>query len=116
MSSGSAYHLKINKMGQLDQLISPTGHVIMYKYESKTLLHRKLINRKLQCLYQHEDDSGHNPKIFTMEPRKIIKEESQNIIYEESQLIEELYGPGAKFNQIITGIEREWKNHTYTKN
>ena len=51
-----------------------------------------------------------------MEPRKIIKEESQNIIYEESQLIEELYGPGAKFNQIITGIEREWKNHTYTKN
>ena len=112
ISSGSSYHLKINKLGQLDQLIFPTGHVIMYKYDSKTLLHRKLIDRKLQYLYQYEDDSGHNPKIFTMEPRMMINEESQKTIHEESQLIEELYGPEAKFNQIITGIERDWGNHT----
>ena len=112
LSSGSTYHLKINKLGQLDQLISPTGLVIMYKYDIKSLLHRKLIDRKLQYFYQYEDDSGHNPKIFSMVPNEKHKDEDLNSILEESQLIEELYGTEAKFNPIIVGTEKNWRNLT----
>ena len=115
LSGENSYKTKINKLGQLDQLISPTGHIIMYKYGSKGLLHRKLIDRKLQYLYQYEDDNGHKPKIFTMVPKEPLQEENLKTIHEESQLIEELYGPEAKFNQIITGIEKEWRNQTVNR-
>ena len=111
MSNGKQYHFKINKYGHLDQIISPHGLVTMYKYSDKGLMQRKLIDRKLQFLYQYSA-YGNLLDIESMVPiqsldKKNVHENSTEILEEQNELLQELYGYEAKFNPINVGLEEK---------
>eukprot|EP00092_Neocalanus_flemingeri_P004286 GFUD01004606.1.p1 GENE.GFUD01004606.1~~GFUD01004606.1.p1 ORF type:complete len:1732 (+),score=434.73 GFUD01004606.1:748-5196(+) len=108
LSNGMKYHMKMNKKGDLEQIRAPTGHVVIYRYsEAGGRIVRKIVDRKLQYVYQY-DQYGHLQSRIS--PVKILEDGQDNLedgeirfISEENELIETLYGTESKINAVTVG-------------
>ena len=109
LSSREKFHLKINKAGQLEQVLGPAGSVNIYKYDERSFITRKMIDRKLQYLYSY-DDNGHLQALkgldIPIQNRRPANETHRSILRGQNDLIEELYGEKAKLNPMVTGYDQ----------
>ena len=109
LSNGLKYHIKINKKGDLEQIVAPTGHAVIYRYsKAGGLIARKMVDRKLQFIYKY-DNMGHLQSrispLTTVQDTQDYLAPSPNIRYitEENELLEKLYDIESKINDVTVG-------------
>ena len=108
LSSGVKFHLKINKAGQLEQVISPSGLLHLYKYDSRSFITRKMLDRKVQYLYDY-DNNGHLSKVAGLDisMSNVPAEKHKRLILRgENELMDSLYGEKARLNPKTIGYEQ----------
>ena len=113
LSNGQNLNFQYNKHNHLKLLYFPGGMVNKYKYNSKGLIVRKLVDNKLQFSFDYGSDSNHLKKVNGLAmPTDAIKKNKYNYIIEEDKLLNELYGFESKFHPMITGLSEEHNNVT----
>ena len=108
LSNGMKFHLKTNKAGQLEQVIAPTGLLHIYKYDKRSFITRKMIDRKLQYSLTY-DDNGHLQNVKGLDISilngPVVKKDCL-FFRGPNELIEELYGESSKINPMIIGYDQ----------
>ena len=107
MSSGVKFRLKINKAGQLEQVIAPSGLLHLYKYDRRSFITRKMLDRKMQYLYDY-DDNGRLRKVegLDISMSNIPAEKNHRLILRsENELLDSLYGERARLHPKASGYE-----------
>ena len=113
MTSGLQFHLRNNREDLLEQVTLPDGFMIMFSYDEQGKIRRKLMERKIQIIYNYNkfnqletvhgaESTGSNHQSSSVKNVKYITE--------QSELLEELYGYESKFNLLNVGIEHSLNN------